>query len=78
MPKIQFGKQQILTFWNDYMLITLELPVEEVNFILEMLSEEPYRDVSEIIAKIQNQGRPQVEAAELAAAQEEQAEATEE
>lgn len=53
------------------MLINLQLPVEDVNFILETLSEEPYRDVNDIIAKIQYQGRPQVEAAELAAAQEE-------
>ena len=53
------------------MLITLQLPVEDVNFILETLSEEPYRDVNDIIAKIQYQGRPQVEEAELADAQEE-------
>jgi hypothetical protein len=46
------------------MNITLNLTVDEVNFILETLAEEPFRDVSQLIAKIQFQGNPQVEAAQ--------------
>jgi hypothetical protein len=43
------------------MSIKLELEINEIDFILEMLGGEPYIDVVDLIAKIHQQGRPQVE-----------------
>lgn len=40
--------------------ITLELTQDEVNFILMTLAEKPYRQVAELIGKIQKQGNEQL------------------
>ena len=41
--------------------IKLELSIEEVDYILTALSKQPFVEVADIITKIQEQGRPQVE-----------------
>ena len=41
--------------------ITLELSQEEVNQILFALAERPYREVFELVAKIQQQGNEQLQ-----------------
>lgn len=41
-------------------MIKLELTVPEVNAILGVLGKQPYEHVAQIIAKIQEQGAPQV------------------
>ena len=42
-------------------IIKLELTQDEVNDILFALSEKPYKDVFQLIAKIQRQGNEQIE-----------------
>lgn len=42
-------------------IVKIELTVDEVNFILSTLSEHPYKEVFQLIAKIQEQGNKQVE-----------------
>lgn len=41
-------------------MITLELTVEETNCILNALAYQPYKDVAELIVKIQNVGNEQI------------------
>jgi len=43
------------------MSITLELEISEVDFILEALGSKSYIDVVDLISKIHEQGRPQVQ-----------------
>lgn len=40
--------------------VTLKLSLEEVNYILNILSKKPYKDVFPLIAKIQEQGNKQI------------------
>ena len=40
--------------------IKIELSLAEVNYILETLADRPYREVTELIAKIKEQAEPQV------------------
>jgi len=42
-------------------IITLELTVDEVNIVLDSLSEMPFRVVNGVVGKIIKQGRPQAE-----------------
>lgn len=44
--------------------ITLKLSISEVNMVLDALSERPYKDVFQLVAKIQHQGNEQVESNE--------------
>ena len=41
-------------------MIKLELTVEETNCILNALAYQPYKDVAELIVKIQNVGNEQI------------------
>jgi hypothetical protein len=43
------------------MNIKLELTVDEVNIILNALSNRPYGEVAELIVKIRNEGEKQLE-----------------
>lgn len=45
----------------DNPIIKLELPQNEVNQILLALSERPYKEVFELIGKIQKQGNEQID-----------------
>ena len=40
--------------------IVIKLTLEEVNYILNVLSEKPYKEVFTLIAKIQEQGNKQI------------------
>lgn len=44
--------------------IKLELTIAETNTVLQCLAKQPYEAVAGVIAKIQGQGGPQVEAVE--------------
>ena len=44
--------------------ITLELTIEETNFILQALSKHPFESINNLIQKIQTQGSEQVTAAQ--------------
>lgn len=46
---------------DNNIIINLELTVDETNVILFALSEKPYKDVFELIAKIREQAQPQTE-----------------
>lgn len=41
-------------------IIKLELTQDEINYILFALSEKPYKEVFELIGKIQKQGNEQI------------------
>lgn len=41
-------------------IVKLELTLNEVNYILEILADKPYRTVFEIIGNIKGQAEPQV------------------
>lgn len=41
--------------------IKIELPLVELNYILEALADKPYREVFDIIRKIKEQAEPQVQ-----------------
>lgn len=41
-------------------LIDLKLTIEEVNVVLLILSERPYKEVADIISKIREQGNSQI------------------
>lgn len=40
--------------------VTLKLSLEEVNYVLSVLSEKPYKEVFPLIGKIQEQGNQQI------------------
>nr|DAK53333.1 MAG TPA: hypothetical protein [Caudoviricetes sp.] len=46
-------------------IVKIELTVDEVNFILSTLSKKPYKEVFQLIMKIQEQGNEQVKSNSL-------------
>lgn len=60
----------------DNIKINLELSVAHVNMILKHLAKGAYEEVSDVIAAIHSQGKPQVESAQAAAPATEETEAS--
>ena len=43
-------------------MVNIQLDVQEINFVIEVLSQQPYRQVAGLMGKIQQQVIPQMQA----------------